>query len=148
MLRHVNYVLYYCRTQISSYKLSNHNGEFMDLVQEGISGLLIAAHRYNPDKAAFLTYARYYIKVVIDNYLATIGNKSPFNTKDQVGAAVQAYHLLNSTQNETGEILQLEEVAQLLGVSSRVLLQKIEAQAFNVISLDAPIRKGDEESTR
>ena len=101
ILRHVNYVLYYCRNNISSYKLYTHNGDYMDIVQEGITGLLIAAHRYNPDKAAFLTYARYYIKVVIDNYLATIGNKSPFNTKDQVGAAVQAYHLLNSTQNET-----------------------------------------------
>lgn len=148
IMHHAKYVLSYCLKNVSEHQKKTLNWDIMDLIQEWMVGMLIAAERYDTDKSQFLTYATYRIKVKINNFISTVWNASWLNSKDYTNSTAKAFYLFNDAQKKIGENLTMEDIAQTLWIKASTLQEKISAHSYNIIQLDSPVKKDDDSLSR
>ena len=75
---------------------------FEDLVQEGLIGLTIAAHRYDPSRGAFATYARHWVKASIHRCAAASGHLGFAIPERVFNEMITAKRALSEIEQETG----------------------------------------------
>jgi len=96
-------------------KYKTHEVEKDDLVQEGIIALIVAAKKYNKQKASFFTYAYFWVWQAIDNNIKKNRRMMyvPHNFKDEEEFILTPYEVLLTKQIKQ----QLHE--QLQGLTQR-----------------------------
>ena len=130
-----------------SMKFKNYGLPISDLVQEGHIGLMQAMAKFEPDRdIRFSTYASWWIRQSVSRYVSTQRN----TVRIPSHAAALAYkvkNLIAEYEEELGIKPTVDEMAEVLGVTSSMIELSIESLKLNnVLSLDAII--GGEETGR
>lgn len=118
-----------------------HGMTFLDLIQEGNIGLMIAADKFNPSLGfKFSTYAMYWIKQSISRAVA--------NQSRMIRVPVHMIENMSKYQKAQKDLMQkngveptIEQIAVEMGISVEDAL-KIQSHFVDTASLDTPV--GDE----
>ncbi len=124
-------------------KFLNRGVEFMDLIQEGNSGLIKAVEKFDYKKGfKFSTYATWWIKQSITRAIA--------DTSRTIRVPVHMLETISKISKTSRELMQrlgreplLEEIAQEMGLPISKVKQAFEV-SFQPFSLDKPIGKNKE----
>ncbi|NIS80902.1 MAG: sigma-70 family RNA polymerase sigma factor [Anaerolineales bacterium] len=123
-------------------KYRNRGLPFIDLVQEGIIGLMRATKKYDPDRGTrFSTYATWWIRQAItraiDNHARTI--RLPVHKKTEINRLYYARHKL---AQELGREPTFEELGNELGISQEQIRETVQIAQLP-ISLETPQDEDD-----
>jgi len=124
-------------------KFLNRGVEFMDLIQEGNSGLIKAVEKFDYKKGfKFSTYATWWIKQSITRAIA--------DTSRTIRVPVHMLETISKISKTSRELMQrygrepkLEEIAQEMGLPISKVKQAFEV-SFQPLSIDKPIGKNKE----
>ncbi|AXX64249.1 sigma-70 family RNA polymerase sigma factor [Bombilactobacillus bombi] len=121
-------------------KFSTSSFDFNDMCQIGVEGLIKAAKKFDLSREnQFSTYAVYWIKQQIIRGINNFGNtiRLPVHMIEKINK----YTLVeNEFWRENGRLGSSEELAELLGISTKELYDlKKYRNLFNVMSLEKPI---------
>ena len=127
-------------------KYSGRGLGFLDLVQEGNTGLIKASERYDPSKGfKFSTYSTWWIKQAMTRAIA--------DKSRTIRVPVHIYESMNRVRNaetrlisENGTVPTVTELAELLGMRVEEVREVRRIIAQEPFSLETPI--GDEEESR
>lgn len=136
--------------------------DFMDLIQEGNIGLMIAAEKYKPELGfRFSTYATHWIRQHITRYIANTGRliRLPVHMIEHARKiALAKRDLYEMTTKEPT----IEEITEFINKNKQKYLKKSEQNKDitpedvlnalthienSIVSLDAPLNKEEEDST-
>lgn len=129
-----------------AYKYLNNGLEYLDLVQEGMFGLMKAVDRYDVSKGyKFSTYAMKWInqsiKRAIDDQSSTI--RLPVHAREQLRLYKRVAGILKKELNRNPT---KEEIAEATGLSL-IQVKNLSTSDISMISLNEPLRnKKNEES--
>jgi RNA polymerase sigma factor (sigma-70 family) len=122
--------------------------DFDDLVQEGRIGLLEAIKRFNPDLGyAFSTYAKYWVRAKIDEYIkeTKFTIRLPSNKQKN---AFRYYRFLITFETQYGRTPSTEEIAQTFDITEDEVTKLLEEYNYwhrgHASSLDAPLRTNED----
>lgn len=127
-------------------KYKNRGVQFIDLVQEGNMGLMVAAKKFDPDKGfRFSTYATYWIQQYIGRAVA--------NQARTVRIPLHIYSRINKMNTVIKEFTAKEErepseaeLANIMETDVREI-RKLKEYYQTTISLDTPIDNGEDKDT-
>lgn len=114
----------------------------IDLIQEGILGLMNAIESYDPEKGSFSTYATKAIDSYIKRYLGydtTIRRPESFNTQKR-----KYNRLINDYLSKCEPIPADSEICDILDITKETLVQIREDNKLNTQSLETPLKDGEE----
>ena len=122
-----------------TWRLKNNSHEFLDIIQEGNKGLMIAVERFDPNLGnKFSSYAKWWILSAIESSLITTGKFikiPPYILNDY--QKIQKYKAkMNSDKNI--ELTDLE-IAQILGISEKKAKNVLSVCNRTIVSMDEPI---------
>jgi RNA polymerase primary sigma factor len=130
-----------------SRNYQNQGLPLCDLINEGNLGLIRAAKRFDEKKNfKFISYAVWWIRQAILQALAEQSRiiKLPLN---RVGTIHKIGKMQNKLEQKYRRIPNSEEIAQELDIDVREVLETIKIGNSHM-SLDAPLRHGQEEDSR
>jgi len=105
-----------------------------DLFQEGITGLTRAAYKFNPDRnVRFKSYATWWIHCSIRKFV--VNSSTPVRLPIYVHNILYNVRKIQKSKNGDGSEVQLEEIAEEVGISSGTLLNYLETSK-TVLSSD------------
>lgn len=117
-------------------------GQLEDFVQDGMSGLLSAIDRFDPERGTrFSTYATYWIRQSIQRY-SQPGNqlvRLPMHVRERIPKLMRARARLR--RERSGREPSVSETAELLGWPAE-LVQFLDDMRHRPASLDAPLDEG------
>ena len=135
------------RLVVALAKRQNKDGQmFEDLIQEGNLGLIRAANKFDPEKGfRFSTYATWWIKQAMSNYINNMGQqiRIPQKAKVKFNQSVKDLHMEMSVEGKTPTV---EDIADRMGTTAQQVNRIINA-AEGAISLDAKVSSDDEKSS-
>ena len=112
---------------------------FLDLVQEGNMGLMMAIRKYDYRLGTkFSTYATWWIRQMIQRALPKNARmiRLPVHMVEAMG---KVKHIVEDKIRETGREPQLEEIAEGMKVPLDKVMQILKASRMEVISLQRPV---------
>ena len=132
------------RKAAASFRVKRSDIE--DLEQSGFIGLVNAAKKWDPDRgASFVTYAYIMIRKEMQRYLYQSGTVIRL-PEYRIRRVMKYQSLTEQYQREHGKKPAPEELAELLGVTLRILEEiRIDAEVFRIRSTSEPIKIGDDE---
>ncbi|MEK7277016.1 MAG: RNA polymerase sigma factor RpoD/SigA [Chloroflexota bacterium] len=126
-------------------RFRNASLTYDDLVQEGITGLLKAADRYDPKRGTrFATFAVWWIRQSIGRAIANLGRsvRLPVNRVHKIS---QLRRTAAQLEQMSGAEPAVDDLARALGVSPRSAAALMQ-DGQDVISLDAPLDTDDRDT--
>ena len=127
-------------------KYTNRGVAFMDLIQEGNMGLMVAAQKFDPDKGfRFSTYATYWIQQYVGRAVANQARtvRIPINIYSSISKMNAAIEKISKL---TGGTPTDEELAAEMGITLEEL-KKLKYYYQTTLSLDESIDNGEEKDT-
>lgn len=114
-----------------------------DLLGEGNLGLLKAAQRYDPDRAAFTTYSSYWIRNYLRKAISSQGSFLPVSKRIQEDDRKIA-KVIDRYQMECGRSPSIEELVEETHLtSSRISTVRREIHNRVLVSDSAPVKHGN-----
>lgn len=127
-------------------KYTNRGVAFMDLIQEGNMGLMVAAQKFDPDKGfRFSTYATYWIQQYVGRAVANQARtvRIPINIYSSISKMNAAIEKISKL---TGGTPTDEELAAEMGITLEEL-KKLKYYYQTTLSLDESIDNGEDKDT-
>lgn len=129
-------------TIANKYKPNVVNLQLLDLIQEGIIGLMRSLDLYDPERGAFSTYAFIEIRSAV---LRAIYNKEQI-IRQSVGLQVEIRHYLklrDKYQRENKPLPSTSELCKMLGVTEENLRYIVAGAKHSVESLNMAIQEDE-----
>lgn len=120
------------------------NIEFEELVAEGKLGLLEASLKYRDDKkAAFSTYAWFWIIKNIQNYISK--NVNIIETPQNVKNTLSSIKKIIDDNAKSGKNISIDDISKILGINASEIsdVLAISGNVSNIVSLDKEIDTGN-----
>lgn len=127
------------------YKNKTKSMQFIDIIQEGILGMIEAINHYDPEKGAFSTY----VTRTIENEVAkAIGYTDEMVRRPMYIEEIKTkyYNLINSYEKASKPIPDDEELLEILGITEETLKRIKEDYKLSPKSMDSKISSGDEDA--
>ena len=114
--------------------------QVLDIIQEGNLGLMRALQDYDPSKAAFTTYALYWIDQKIRRFITDREEiiRKPVHVVDNLS---KYRKLLNSYQSEGKPVPSDDEICEILHITKFSLNNIKETIATQIVSINTPINE-------
>jgi len=128
-------------------RYTNADIPFIDLVQEGIVGLIRAATRFDHHRGyKFSTYATWWIRQSLGRAVAE--QSRPFRLpRDTMGKIGTLHKVEERLSQEHGRLPRRDELAHEMGITPRKVDELRRAASPGVVSLQAVMGDGEEETT-